>query len=132
MEMNFPHPAVRNTAAHDRHDHRAMLAAAIARQANSRTARAMAVASAATYDTTDTKRAMVEQLIHYFGSGDQIANPPFGAFSSTIRPLEIDKSYSEPGVYQNASTNIKAHDLNFGGTGEQSNHAGHGASRTLC
>ena len=132
MEMNFAHPAVRNTATHDRQDHRAMLAAAFARQANSRTARAMAVASAATYDTTDTKHAMVEQLIHYFGSGNRNANRPSGAFSSTIRPLEMDKSYSEFGVYQNASTNIKAHDLNFGGTGDQSNHAGHGASRTLC
>ncbi len=130
--MNFPHPALRQTAVHHRHDHRAMLAAAIARQANSRTARAMAMVGSTTHTATDAKRDTVDQLIHYFGSGDQSANPPFGAFFTANGPEQTDEPIVEQNVYQNASTNIKAHDLNDDGTGEQSNNAGHGATRTLC
>lgn len=132
MEMNFPHPALRQTAAHDRHDHKAMLAAAMTRQANSRTARAMAITGINQGSATNTKRDMVDQLIHYFGSGDHDEQSPSGAFFPAGSKQMVDGQISEPGIYQNASTNIKAHDLDDDGTGEQSNHPGHGASRTLC
>ena len=132
MEMNFPHPASRQAAANNCEDHKVMLATAIARQTNSWTARAMAVAGRSSTDTADTKNDMVEQLIHYFGSDDHGEKSPSGAFWTANDSQTTDEQNTEPGVYQNASTNIKAHDLNDGATGEQSNHAGHGASRILC
>lgn len=130
--MNFPHQALRQTAAHDRDDHRAMLATAIARQANSQTARAMATLSALPISSADARRDMVEQRIHYFGSGDHSAHPPFGAFFTANSIPETVEPNIEQHVYQNASTNFKAHDLENDGTGEQSTDAGHGATRTLC
>lgn len=124
MEMTFPHPVSRPEY-EARHGHRAMLATAIARQANGRTARLVSMAGRG-----DSSGDAIVQRIHYFGSKLGIKRP-FGPFSATRRTQETGQAKYEIGVYQDASRNSKAHDANGDGTGEQFNHAGHGALRTL-
>jgi hypothetical protein len=111
MEMTFPHFAPRQDS-DTRIDHKVMLAGAIARQANSRTVSAVPGDAA-------------EQRIHYFAQADQLKVAVRGAF---WRDIDM-KPKSESGVYHAGSTNIKVRDLEDDGTGEQLNHAGHGALR---
>ncbi len=120
MEMTFPHFAPRQDS-DTRIDHKVMLAGAIARQANSRTVSAVRRAEAATQLPGDA----AEQRIHYFAQADQLKVAVRGAF---WRDIDM-KPKSECGVYHAGSTNIKVRDLEDDGTGEQLNHAGHGALR---
>ena len=127
--MTFPHRATGQKTVTCRADHQALLASAIMRQANSLTARAMMLAQSNNDDSTVPERDAFEQRIHYFGSheeGDQSASGPF---SSAHRLQCTGQTECESGVYQNASANIKTNDVDGYGTGEQFNHAGHGASR---
>lgn len=129
MEMTFPHPVSRTGDA-TRQGHQAMLAAAIARQANSRTARAVSLASRRG-GIGDSSGDAIEQRIHYFGSHHLGISAPSGPFGATRRTQETSQVKYENGVYQDASRNSKAPDINGERTGEQFNHAGHGALRTL-
>jgi hypothetical protein len=131
MEMNFPHPASRQMVINDRRDYQTMLATAIERQANSQTARVMAVFGLEGHSTTLDNSDELARLIHYFGSDDHDAKSPTGAFSTASCGKKLEEQICKSGVYQNASTNIKAHDLDDGAIGEQSNQTGHGASRIL-
>ena len=131
MEMTFPHRASGQRTVNGRSDYQAMLANAIARQANSRTVQAMLIAGRANHDSASAKGDAVEQRIQYFGSRLGSGQAPSGAFWSAHRAQDTGQAKYESSVYQNASTNIKAHDVNGDRTGEQFNQTGHGASRTL-
>jgi hypothetical protein len=123
MEMTFPHHALRQDSDTSRFDHKAMLAAAIARQANSRTVRALRRAERLPADDRDE----VVQRIHYFSHHDGQKIAVRGAFWRDAKPNLI----CEQAVYQADSTNFKDQQLDQEATGEQLNHAGHGTSRTL-
>ncbi len=131
MEMTFPHRALGHKTVNGRADHHAMLATAIARQANSRTVQAMLLVGRTNHDSAVTTGDVVEQRIHYFGSCLQGSQAPSGPFWAARRTQDTGHVKCESGVYQNASTNIKAHDVDGDRTGEQFNQTGHGASRTL-
>jgi hypothetical protein len=122
MEMTFPHFAPRQDS-DSWIDHKAMLATAIARQANSRTVHAVRRAEAAAQIVGDN----AEQRMHYFAHADLRKVSVRGAF---WRNVDV-KPKSEADVYHAGSTNIKVRDLEDVGTGEQLNHAGHGAVRKL-
>ena len=120
MEMTFPHFAPRQDSV-TKADHLAMLALAIARQANSQTVRAVRRAEASMLAHGDP----AEQRIHYFARQGAKKMAVCGAFwRDAVRELT-----SEQAVYHAGSTNIKVRDLEDDGTGEQLNHAGHGALR---
>ncbi len=129
MEMTFPHPVSHREGA-NRQSHRTMLAMAIARQANSETVRAVLRAARRAANVESAGDA-IEQRIHYFGSHPQSTLGPSGAFWATHRSQDTGQAYCKNGVYQDASRNSKAHDVDGDRTGEQFNQAGHGASRTL-
>jgi Flp pilus assembly protein TadG len=120
MEMTFPHFAQRQDSV-TRSGYHAMLAAAIARQASSRTVRAIRQAETAVQQQGDA----AEQRIQYFAQAGYRKVPVRGAF---WRDPEL-KNKSESGVYHAGSTNIKVHDLEHIATGEQLTHAGHGARK---
>lgn len=120
MEMTFPHFVQRQDSV-ARSGYHAMLAVAVARQARSRTVRAIRQAETAAQQKGDA----AEQRIHYFAQAGCQKVLVRGAF---WRDPEI-KHKSEFGVYQACSTNIKVHDLEHAATGEQLNHAGHGARK---
>jgi hypothetical protein len=131
MEMTFPHRESGQRTVNGRADYQAMLAIATARQTNSRTVQAMLIAGRTNHDSPSAKGDNVEQRIHYFGSRLGSGQAPSGAFWSAHRTQDTGQAKYESSVYQNASTNIKAHDVNSDWTGEQFNQTGHGASRTL-
>jgi hypothetical protein len=123
MEMTFPHHALRKDSVCGRLDHKALLSAAIAQQANSRTVRALRQAEQVPTDDGDE----VAQRIHYFALHDGQKAAVRGAFWRNVDHREK----SEPVVYQAGSANFKDQRLEHEATGEQLNHAGHGTSRTL-
>lgn len=123
MEMTFPHSAMRQDSVTGRHDHKAMLAVAIARQANSRTVRALRQAEGKAVPGDD----IVGDRIHYFAHAVGQEMAVRGAFWRDVTP----EPTSEPAVYQAALAYIKEQSLNPDSTGEKLNHAGHGALRTL-
>lgn len=123
MEMTFPHHALRQDSANGRFDHKAMLAAAIARQANSRTVRALRRAERIPADDGDE----VGQRIHYFAHHDEQKMAVRGAFWRDV----CREAKNEAAIYQSDSVNFKDQQLDHQATGEQLNHAGHGTSRTL-
>lgn len=120
MEMTFPHFAVRHDSG-TRPGLDDMLAVVVARQANSRTVRAVRLAEIAGQVGSDS----AEQRICYFARIGSPKTAVRGAFWRNTKPETI----SEQAVYQAGSTNIKVNELNDYGTGEQFNHAGHGALR---
>ncbi len=120
MEMTFPHFAVRQDSV-GRTDLDSILATAIARQANSRTVRAVRRAEAAAVVAADP----ADQRIHYFAHYDVQKMAVRGAFWRNA----MREPTSEQAVYQAGSTNIKVLELEDWGTGEQLNLAGHGALR---
>lgn len=122
MEMTFPHFAARqNSAVRVGLDR--MLATVLARQANSQTVRAMRRAEMAGQSEGDP----AELRVHYFARRGPGNTKVRGAFWRNVMP----KQSSERAVYQAGSTNIKVRELENDGTGEQFNHAGHGALRKL-
>lgn len=131
MEMTFPHLAMRQNAPDRRHTHDAIVATIVARQANSRTARAMLMAGRATIKSTAPLDDAVDQRIHYFGSHPVYGEAPCGSFVNTQPVSATTENRAEFNVYQIDSANIKALGLPTSWTGEQANHVGHGASRTL-
>lgn len=120
MEMTFPHFAVRHDSG-TRPELDDMLAVVAARQANSRTVRAVRLAETDVQARGDS----AEQRIHYFARLGPPKMAVRGAFWRDTKPEPI----SEQAVYQAGSTNIKVNELQDYGTGEQFNHAGHGALR---
>lgn len=122
MEMTFPHFAPHRDS-DTRVDHKVILAAAFARQASSRTVHAVRRAEVAAQPLGDA----AEQRMYYFAQADQLKVAVRGAF---WRDIDM-KPKPESGVYHAGSTNIKVRDLEDDGTGEQLNHAGHGALRKL-
>lgn len=120
MEMTFPHFALRQDSVGQTRLE-TMLATAVARQANSRTVCMMRRAEGAVLAKGDP----ADQRIHYFAHNNSQKMAVHGAFwrESKVEPT------SEPAVYQTGSTNIKVLELEEKGTGEQFNHAGHGALR---
>jgi hypothetical protein len=123
MEMTFPHHALRQDSVTSRIDHKAMFAVIAARQANSRTVRALRRAAHDTVANGD----LVGQRIHYFACGGGGNSAVRGAFWRDMRP----EPTCEHTVYQADLANIKDDTLDPEPTGEQLNHAGHGASRKL-
>ncbi len=131
MEMTFPHLATRQHALDRRHNHDAIVATIVARQANSRTVRAMLMARRASFKSIAPSDDAVEQRIHYFGSHPVDGEAPCGSFVGMQSTPAMTENKTEFGVYQIDSANIKALGLPTGGTGEQANLVGHGASRTI-
>jgi hypothetical protein len=120
MEMTFPHFALRqDSVSPNRLD--AMLATVIARQANSRTVRTMRRAEKTVLAGGDA----AEQRIHYFAYKETQEMAVRGAFWRDTK----QQPTSEQAVYQAGSNNVKVLELKQYGTGEQFNHAGHGALR---
>ena len=125
--MTFPHKVVRQQELGDQQGHRAILAIAIARQADSQTARAVAKLNDDASDSNDA----INERIHYFGAHNSETATPSGAFGSSHRIHDTVQSNCKNGVYQDASMNCKAHGLNGDWTREQFNQTGQEASRTL-
>lgn len=123
MEMAFPHKAVSRDSVEGRKDHKAILAAVIARQANSRTVRAVRRAELGMLAAGDN----VDNRIHYFAGHAPKKMAVRGAF---WRNIEV-KPKSESGVYQAGSMYFKDLDLEDQATGEYLNLAGQGTTRKL-
>ena len=117
MEMTFPHPVARQSAL-PQPSHQAMLAAVIARQASSPTARAVLAAKTG---ASDSSGDATQQRIHYFGSPVDEKNIPSGAFWATRRTHDTGQVKYEAGVYQDASNYGKAPGVMGDGTGDQFN-----------
>lgn len=120
MEMTFPHFAQRQDSVSTA-GLKAMLATTIARQAKSRTVRAVRRAETAMLAAGDP----AEQRIRYFAHTGSQKSAVRGAFWRDTKR----EPTSEQAVYQAGSMNIKVLELEEYGTGEQFNHAGHGALR---
>ena len=125
MEMTFPHPVKRGVT---RHSCRAVLAAAIARQANTRTARA--VLTATQFPNTDCSENVLNKRILYFGSQNLERSSVFGPFWAARRSQDTADANYESCVYQDGSMNNKARDLIGVQSWKQFVKPGHGASRT--
>lgn len=123
--MTFPHPVKRGVT---RHRCRAVLAVAIARQANTRTA--LAVLSAARFPNTDRSDSALNKRILYFGSQNVEASGVFGPFWAARRNQDTADANYESCVYQDGSMNNKARDLIGVQSWKQFVKPGHGASRT--
>ncbi len=123
MEMTFPHYTLRQDSVGSQKDYRTLLAVVNARQANSRTVRALRQAESVSSVNGD----YIDQRLHYFaGQHSRIM-----AVRGEFWPGAKVKPNTEPDVYQAGSTNIKVRLVEDQPTGEQLNHAGHGASRKL-
>lgn len=127
MEMTFPHSATRQTADKRSRAHDTIVATIVARQNDSLTAQAMATAKGLRRTLTAVSDDAVDQRIHYFGSQPVNGKAPGGSFLDAA--TKDDRA--EFKVYQADSANIKALGLPDGGTGQQTDHVGHGASRTI-
>jgi hypothetical protein len=123
MEMTFPHQALRQDSVNRRFGHRSVLAAASARQAASRTVAMLRRAERGPASIGDE----AEQRIRYFGRHDDQKLAVRGAFWRDVAPTRI----TEAPVYHADLANIKDVSLIREATGEQLNHAGHGALRTI-
>jgi hypothetical protein len=120
MEMTFPHFAARHDSA-GRPALDAMLAVAVARQANSRTVRVVRLAENSGHSTAGA----ADLRIGYFARAGSSKMSVYGAFWREMKT----EPRCEQAVYQAGSNNIKVLELKDDGTGEQFNHAGHGALR---
>jgi hypothetical protein len=123
MEMTFPCPLLREDSIDDRIARQTILSIAASRQANSRTVHTLRQAER----TLQADGKGNAERIHYFAHHANRKTAVRGAFWRNCK----HKTTYEPTVYQAALVNIKHYDLDNEGTGEQFNHAGHGASRTL-
>jgi hypothetical protein len=123
MEMTFPPAVPSQNSVDGRTDHIAMLAAAAARQANSRTVRAVR----RTAGDATAKGDATAQRIDYFASKKAQNVPVCGAFWRQNTPGQI----GEDAVYQADSGYIKDSQLKDEATGVEPTHAGHRVSRTL-
>jgi hypothetical protein len=123
MEMTFPHQALRQDSVTRLLGHRSVLAVASARQAESRTVALLRQAERGPVSISDE----AEQRIRYFSRRDGQRSAARGAFWQQITPERI----TEAPVYHADLANIKDVPLIDQATGEQSNHAGHGALRTI-
>ena len=119
MEMSFPHHALRTFAETTSDSRRSVLDAARARQAKSRTVRALNRAENGNAADADDLAAR----IHCFVADPDADIAVRGAF---WQKPETAKMNEDP-VYQSGSVNIKYDPLSAFGTGTDSNLAGHGA-----
>jgi hypothetical protein len=123
MEMTFPHESVSQNSAIHRNDHKALIAAIMARQANSRTVQLLRRVDGAMSAGGDA----ASQRIQYFASRKSDKVAVCGAF---WRENEADHKCKDA-IYQANSAYIKDQQIEEDATGVQSTHAGHGVSRTL-
>jgi hypothetical protein len=121
MEMSFPHQALRKHAESSVESHESVLDAARARQAKSRTVRALRRAEHGNTAEGDN----LAGRIHCFAVEP---DPEIAVRGSFWQKTETAKMNEEP-VYQSASVNIKDQMLSPSGTGPESNLAGHGAEK---
>lgn len=123
MEMTFPHTALSQDSVDRKNDYVAMLAMASARQANSRTVRAVRQAA----NGMEASGDFITRRINFFATKDRAKVAVCGAFwqKNNAEPM------CEADVYQSDSGYIKDHQLEDEATGVQLTHAGHGVSRTL-
>lgn len=123
MEMTFPHEALRPDSVTSRKDHKAILATVIARQANSRTVRAVRRAELG----MSAKASDSDSRIHYFAGHTVQKMAVRGAFwrQETVQPK------AKPDVYQEGLVYIKDLDLESQATGEYLTLAGQGKLRKL-
>ncbi|MES2781829.1 MAG: hypothetical protein V4657_03460 [Pseudomonadota bacterium] len=119
MEMNFPHQALRKKAENSADGHDSVLDVVQARQAKSRTVRALRRAKCGSMPDGDDLAAR----IHYFAAEPDTEIAVRGSFWQKTETAKMDE---EP-VYQSASANIKDQLLSPAGTGTELNLAGHGA-----
>lgn len=122
MEMNFPHRALRKSAETATAYAETVLDAARARQAKSRTARALRRAKQGSITGGDDLAAR----IHCFAAEP---DPDIAVRGSFWQKTEIAKMHEQP-VYQSASANIKDETLSPSVTGKTSNPVGHGAEQS--
>ncbi len=106
-----------------------MLAAATARQANSRTAQVVLLAGK--FNQTARSDNALDQRILYFCSHKASALAAYGPFWTARRTQGTAQTKYESCVYQDGSMNNKAHDLSGGQNWKQFIQTGHGASRTI-
>lgn len=123
MEMTFPSLGAHRDKVNRLGDHRAILAAAGARQAKSRTVRMVRQAEQATLPTGNE----AEQRINYFADN---AAPEMAVRGAFWRDTQMSEQ-TEPGVYQSGLVNFKDLCLEPKPTGEQTTLAGQGRSRKL-
>lgn len=123
MEMTFPHTAPRQDSVDRKNDYVAMLAMASARQANSRTVRAVRRAA----NGMEASGDFITRRINFFATKDRAKVAVCGAFGQKNKAEPM----CEADVYQSDSGYIKDHHLQDKATGVQLTHAGHGVSRTL-
>lgn len=123
MEMTFPHESVSQNSVVRRNDHKALIAAITARQANSRTVQLLRRVG----DNMSVAGDAASQRIQYFTSEKSEKVAVCGAFWRAIEP---DRK-CEDTIYQANSAYIKDQQIEENATGVQSTHVGHGVSRTL-
>jgi hypothetical protein len=123
MEMTFPHESVSQNSVVRRNDHKALIAAVTARQANSRTVQLLRRIEGNTSAAGDA----ASQRIQYFASKNSEKLAVCGAF---WRKSEAGRK-CEDAIYQANSAYIKDQQIEEDATGVQLTHAGHGVSRTL-
>lgn len=121
MEMSFPHHALRKCAKTATIGDESVLAVARARQAKSRTVRALRRAQLGDVADCDDLAAR----IHYFAAEPDAEMAVRGAFWQKTEPAKTD----EDSFYQSDSANIKVKPLSPSGTGTDVNLTGHGAEK---
>lgn len=136
--MNFPHSSYARPAVHNRTDHKALLAAAIARQANGRTVRAMIMSARNRRHDLAGASDVMGQRIHYFSSHNSghssqgaAEEQPFGSFFPQNSGDAGGNIKSEDDVYQSGSVNLKEQPIEMAVADLQQKHAGQELSRTL-
>lgn len=117
--MSFPHHALRKFAESPSDSRRSVLDAARARQAKSRTVRALNQAEHGNTTDGDDLAARIQ----CFSAEPDADIAVRGAF---WQKEETTNMHEDP-VYQSGSVNIKHDPLSAFGTGTDSNFAGHGA-----
>lgn len=121
MEMSFPHNALRKNTEITADRTESVLDAARARQAKSRTVRALRRAEGGTDATRDDLAARIQ----CFAAEPDAEIAVRGSFWKKTETIKMN----EDPVYQSASANIKDPMLSPSGTGPESNLAGHGAEK---
>jgi hypothetical protein len=122
MEMSFPHHALRKCTKTATTSDESVLDAARARQAKSRTVRAMRHAEHGQVVDPDDLVAR----IHCFASEPDAETTVRGSFWQNTEAAKMD----EDAVYQSDSANIKVQPLSPSGTGTDLNRTGHGAEKS--
>ena len=121
MEMSFPHHALRKTSDIQGDSPDSVLDAVRARQAKSRTVRALRRAEG----TNVKERDDLAARIHCFAAEPDAEIAVRGSFWQKAEAAKMN----EEAVYQSASANIKDQMLSPSRTGPESNLAGHGAEK---